>query len=154
MSKLFDQLKDAARSRDKSPGLLLEALEKSHGRDAATAPDDPVAPASGSAARAQAGAQSAEIGPRPSAAIAAAGATSADVPPAQAAAGETSAPSTSYAGIALAAAILAVAWLAWNAAPWRAPQKLKIDPATLKLDRSFQLDRPSAKGTSPPAPRS
>jgi hypothetical protein len=41
--------------------------------------------------------------------------------------------------------------LAWNAAPWRAPQKLKIDPAELKLDRSLDLQRPSPKGTTSPS---
>ena len=129
MSKLFDQLKDATRNREeKSPGILLEALQRSQTRDPntagetapvaapAAAPTDPVAPAPSSVAPTQAGA-----------------------------------PSSSYAGIALAAIILAVAWLAWNATPWRAPQKVKIDPATLKLDRSFQLDRPSPKGTSTPS---
>ena len=138
MSKLFDQLKDATRNREeKSPGLLLEALQRSQTRDpntaAETAPADSIAPA-------KAGAQSAENGPRPGAPTVAAGATSA--------------PSSSYAGIILAAIILAVAWLAWNAAPWRPPHKVKIDPAALKLDRNFQPDRPSAKGTTAPAPRS
>ena len=125
MSKLFDQLKDAARSREeKSPGLLLEALQRSQDRDPNTAAETaPVAPAGDPVAPGQASAQS---------------------------------PRTSYAGIALAALILAVAWLAWNATPWRPPQKLRIDPATLKLDRSFQVDRPSPtprrgpEGTSRP----
>src|SRR5690242_10404086 len=57
---------------------------------------------------------------------------------------------SSYAGIALAAAIFAVVVIAWNAAPWRAPQKIKIDPTDLKLDRSLDLQRPSPKGTTSP----
>ena len=115
MSKLFDQLKNASRNREeKSPGLLLEALQRSQQRDPNTAAD-PVAPA-------KAGAQS----PAP------------------------------YAGIALATAIPATAWLVWSAAPWRAPEKARIDPSALKLDRTFRPDRPSPtprqgpEGTSRP----
>ena len=131
MSKLFDQLKDAARSREQSPGLLLGALQRSQERDPTTAADT-VAPG-------QAGAHSSGA-------------------PAPVAVGPVAPPQSgarsSYAGIGLAAVILTVTWLAWNAAPWRAPQRVKIDPTTLKLDRSFQIDRPSPKGTTPPAPRS
>ena len=54
-------------------------------------------------------------------------------------------------GIALAAAIFGIAVLAWHSTPWRAPQKMKIDPESLKLDRSLDLDRPSPKGTTSPS---
>ena len=121
MSKLFDQLKNAARTREeKSPGLLLEAL-KSKG----------VAPAS-------AGVQSPDVLP----AKAGSQAPIVAPPPAK--------PSP-YAGIVVAAAILGVVFLVWNANPWRPPAKVKIDPSGLKLERSLDLKRPSSEGTSPPA---
>ena len=58
---------------------------------------------------------------------------------------------SSLGGVALAAAIFGIAVLAWHSAPWRAPQRTKIDPESLKLDRSFILDRPSPKGTTSPS---
>jgi hypothetical protein len=133
LSKLLDQLKDATRTREeKSPGILLEALQRSQTRDPNTAAETAPVPA-----------------PAP------AGAPSPAAPAPNSVAPEPAgAQSSPYAGIVLAAAILAGAWLAWNAAPWSAPQKVRIDASTLKLDRSFQIDRPSAKGTTPPAPRS
>jgi hypothetical protein len=109
LSKLFDQLKNAARSREKrSPGVLLEALQNSQ---------QPVAP---------------------------------DATTSQQPGPQSSHAQSSYAGIALAVLIFAVAVLAWNAAPWRAPLKHKIDPSGLKLDRSLDLQRAPSKGTSPP----
>ena len=115
LSKLFDQLKNAARTREeKSPGLLLEALQKSQ---------------QGIVAPAQADAQSAQ-----------------PVAPAQAGAQSP----RSYSGIALAILIFVVAVLAWHSQPWRAPQKLKIDPSELKLDRTLDLHRLPSEGTSPP----
>ena len=119
MSKLFDQLKNAARNREeKSPGLLLEALKST----SAAGPDRPTA----GVAPVSAGAQSPIVAP----------------PPAK--------PSP-YAGVIVAAAILGVVFLAWNASPWRAPARVKIDPSGLKLERNLDLKRPSSEGTSPPA---
>jgi len=117
LSKLFDQLKKAARSRrDRSPGLLLEALQKAQDRrDGPVAPEPVVTPA------------------------------------------ETSAPAafpasrSSYSGFLLALAIFLVVLAAWYSSPWRAPQKIKIDPTDLKLDRSLDLQRQPSRGTSSPA---
>ena len=118
MSKLFDQLKDAARSREeKSPGLLVDALKRQQ-EGVAPAPDA-VAPAPDAVAPAQAGAQS---------------------PPSRI---------SSFSGVGLAILIFAVAVLAWRAAPWVPPKKLKIDPSELRLDRSLDLQRTTPKGTSP-----
>ena len=65
------------------------------------------------------------------------------------------APGSPLGGIALAAIIFGVAVLAWHSAPWRAPQKMKIDPESLKLDRSLDLNRDPAltspKGTTSPS---
>jgi len=120
LSKLFDQLKKAARTREeKSPGLLLEAL-----RSQGAAPAAAVTPA-------QAGAQSPAATP-------AQGAQSSHKP-------------FPYAGIIVAAAILGIVVLAWNANPWRVPARVKIDPSGLKLERNLDLQRPPSKGTSPAA---
>ena len=119
MSKLFEQLKDAARSREeKSPGLLADALKRQQ-ENAAVTP-------------AQAGGQSAE-----------------PVTPAQAAPHFPSTRISQYSGVGLAIIIFAVAVLAWRAAPWTPPRKFKIDPAGLKLDRTLDLQRVPSKGTSP-----
>ena len=120
MSKLFDQLKDAARSREeKSPGLLVDALKRQQQGAAGPAEAEAVAPAEPEAvAPAQAGAQSP---PRIS----------------------------SFSGVALAILIFAVAVLAWRSAPWMPPKKHKIDPSELRLDRSLDLQRTTPKGTSP-----
>ena len=116
MSKLFDQLKKAARTREeKSPGLLLEALQK-----AQHAPSDPIV------------ASAEPVTP---------GAAPPQRPGAQ----------SPYTGVIVAAAILGIVVLAWNATPWRAPAKVKIDPSGLKLERKLDVERPSSKGTSPPA---
>ena len=125
MSKLFDQLKKAARTREeKSPGLLLEALKATSG----AGPDRPTA----DVAPELAGTQSPAATPQQT------GAQSSHKP-------------YPYAGIVVAAAILAVVVIAWNANPWRAPARVKIDPSGLKLERSLDLKRPSSEGTSPPA---
>ena len=132
MSKLFDQLKKAARGRrDRSPGLLLEALQKAQERrgDAPAAPASVVAPDS-PAARSPVVAQ-------PAGTSAAASAPAASL-----------ASRSSYSGILLAVAIFLVVLVAWHSAPWRAPAKVKIDPTELKLDRSFDLQRQPSKGTS------
>ncbi len=124
MSKLFDQLKKAARTREeKSPGLLLEALQRSQHPDAIVAPAEPVTP----------------------------GATPAELVTPGAAPPQRLGARFPYSGVILAAAILAVVVIAWNANPWRAPARVKIDPSGLKLERSLDLKRPSSEGTSPPA---
>jgi hypothetical protein len=119
LSKLFDQLKDAARSREgQSPGLLANALQRQKaGQDASGT--TPVEAASAPESPAASG-------------------------------GTTPSRITSYSGIGLAVLIFAVAVFAWHSAPFRAPQKLRIDPSGLKLDRSLDLDRTTPKGTSPP----
>ena len=134
LSKLFDQLKKATRSREqKSPGLLLEALQKAQRYRDPITPAEPGTPPGTEAAAAKPGTAAA---------------------PAQAGSESLISKSpSSYAGIFLALAILAIVWLAWNAAPWRAPEKIKIDPTGLKLDRTLDLqrqgvDRPTSKGTS------
>lgn len=114
MSKLFDQLKGAA--RDREGGLLLAALAKAQQRkDGTSSP-----PATATAAPAKAGAKS------------------------------TASSHTPYAGIAVALAIFAIVILAWHSAPWRAPDRRKIDPATLKLDRNFDPER-KPQGTPAPS---
>jgi hypothetical protein len=119
LSKLFDQLKDAARSRgEKSPGILVDALRRQ--QDGASADVEPVAPAPDNGARGQA----------PS------GAQSPKSP-------------VSLSGIGLAVVIFLVAVLAWRSTPFTPPRKHKIDPTELKLDRSFDPQRVSPKGTSP-----
>jgi hypothetical protein len=132
LSKLFDQLKKAARSRrDRSPGLLLDALQKAQERR-----DAPVAPVS-VATPDPPGARS--IGePQP----AIAPSVSAPAAPLDS--------RSSYSGILLAVAIFVAVLFAWHSAPWRAPQKIKIDPTELKLDRSLDLQRQPSKGTSSP----
>jgi hypothetical protein len=120
LSKLFDQLKNAARDREqRSPGLLIEALQRK--APPAAEPDRPTAD--------EAPAQSGDE-PAP-----------ASVAPANPA----------FAGIALAIAIFAAVVVAWNAAPWRAPQKIRIEPTELKLDRNLDLQRRSPKGTTSPS---
>jgi hypothetical protein len=141
LSKLFDQLKKAARTREeKSPGLLLEALKATSEAGQARPPAD-VAPAS-------AGAQSPIVA---SAQPVTPGAASPNPVTPGAALPQRPGAQSPYAGIIIAAAILGIVVLAWNAAPFRAPAKVKIDPSGLKLERSLDLKRPSSKGTSPPA---
>jgi hypothetical protein len=135
LSKLFDQLKKAAGSREqKSPGLLLEALQKAA---SAAGPDRPTA----------------EVAPAPIVAseppVAPARASAQSEPVAPGAATPQRA-GAQYSGIALAILIFAVAVLAWHAVPWRAPTKVKIDPSELKLDRNLDLKRPSSEGTTAP----
>jgi len=61
--------------------------------------------------------------------------------------------SHTVAGLAVAIAIFAVVIIAWHAAPWRAPDKAKIDPSGLKLDRNLDLTRTGdAARSSPPGP--
>jgi hypothetical protein len=128
LSKLFDQLKDAARSREESsPGLLANALKRQQENAAAVSP-------------AQAGAQSPEL-----VSPAQAGAQSAPWP----AAPSPDTRISRYSGVGLAIIIFAVAVLAWRSAPWTPPRKHKIDPASLKLDRALDLQRVPSKGTSP-----
>ena len=118
MSKLFDQLKDAARSREeKSPGLLADALQRQKSAPEASAADPAPSPA----------------------------------PPESPHPAGTAAPRriSSYSGIGLAVLIFAIAVFAWHSAPFRAPQKLRIDPSDLKLDRTLDLERTMPKGTSP-----
>jgi hypothetical protein len=55
------------------------------------------------------------------------------------------APRSPVVALALTAAILLATWLAWHEQPWRAPVRMKIDPAALKLDR--HLDSASPRGT-------
>jgi len=131
LSKLFDQLKKAAGSREqKSPGLLLDALQKAQSRVDA---DRGVVPTAIVAPPATPGAAPPEpVTP---------GAATPQRPGAQ----------STYAGAIVAAAILGVVVLAWNAAPFRVPAKVKIDPSGLKLERNLDLKRPSSEGTSPPA---
>ena len=120
LSKLFDQLKDAARSREeKSPGLLAEALRKRQASAAAPEGRAPIDEA---------------LAPRPAEAHR-------DPPPTRI---------SSYSGVGLAVLIFAIAVLAWHNVPFRAPvQRMKIDPAELKLDRSLDTERITPKGTSP-----
>jgi hypothetical protein len=128
LSKLFDQLKNAARGREeRSPGILLEALQRAKssspaGPDRPTADDAP-APVEAQSEPTLAGESPAEAAAPPAA-------------------------TGSYAGITLAVAIFVAVVLAWNAAPWRAPQKTKIDPTELKLDRHLDLQRPPPRGTT------
>ena len=120
MSKLFDQLKDAARSREeKSPGLLVDALRRQQEGGPVTpgAPAEPVTPGAPEAQR-----PGAQVPSRIS----------------------------SYSGIGLAIVIFLVAVLAWRSAPWSPPKKHRIDPSELKLDRSFDSQRIPSRGTSPP----
>jgi hypothetical protein len=130
LSKLFDQLKGAARSREeKSPGLLVDALKRQ--QEGAAGPPEAVAPA-------QAGAQSAVPTP-----------VTPGAPEAQRTGGESPSRISSISGIGLAILIFAVAVVAWRSAPWVPPKKLKIDPSELRLDRSLDLQRTTPKGTSP-----
>ena len=125
MSKLFDQLKDAARSREeKSPGILADALKRQHQR------------------------QAGEAAPQPPAGNAAAGADPALAQPAPAAP-QLLTRLSHLSGVGLAILIFLVAVLAWRSAPFTPPRKLKIDPSELKLDRTLDLGRLSPKGTSP-----
>jgi hypothetical protein len=126
LSKLFDQLKDAARSREeKSPGILADALKRQHQRQAGEA-GPPFAPAEATAAiadpaRAQATPEPPQLLTRLS----------------------------HLSGVGLAILIFLVAVLAWRSAPFTPPRKLKIDPSELKLDRNLDPGRISPKGTSP-----
>jgi len=138
LSKLFDQLKEAARERE--GGILLDALARKQ-------------KAPGSAAQAelplpQAAAERLREAPEPPAGEPAAAGRG----PASAMASRPVAPSrSSLAGIALAVAIFALVFFAWEAAPWRAPQKLRIEPESLKLDRTLDLQRAPSKGTTAPS---
>ena len=124
MSKLFDQLKDAARSREeKSPGLLADALKR------------------------QQQVQAGEVSPEPPPAGPADASAPAVSPP-------TAPPQlltrvSHFSGVGLAILIFVVAVLAWRSSPFNPPRKLKIDPSELKLDRTLDLGRVSPKGTSP-----
>jgi hypothetical protein len=130
LSKLFDQLKNAARDRTErsSPGLLVEAMQRAKTSAPSVADDTPAS------------------SPTP---VEFSGAPA--VAPVPGEGPSASASRASYAGIALATAIFAAVVIAWNASPWHAPQKVKIDPADLKLDRSLDLQRPSPKGTTLPS---
>ena len=125
MSKLFDQLKNAARSREEVPssGILIDALNR---QQRAAAPSVEPGPAASS------------TGSEPAAAATPGEATRA-----------RSLRGASYSGIALAAIIFVVVVFAWHSAPFRVPPKLRIDPSGLKLDRSLDLQRTTPKGTSP-----
>jgi hypothetical protein len=124
LSKLFDQLKDAARSREeKSPGLLAGALKRQQENQAGGVPAEPPPVAA---------------------------ATVAD----RAASPPVAAPHlltrvSHFSGVGLAMLIFLVAVLAWRSSPFNPPHKLKIDPSVLKLDRTLDLGRVSPKGTSP-----
>jgi hypothetical protein len=104
LSKLYDQLKQAARQRGEEPeaGLLAQALQAR--RDAQSGPLDPaaMAPAQPAAAPQQAAPPPRRRFPR--------------------------------APVLLTVAIFIAVLMAWRAAPWHAPAKLRIDPAALKLD--------------------
>ena len=127
MSKLFDQLKDAARSREeKSPGLLADALKRQQ----------------------EAAPQAVSAAPSPESVAVAAPNRSPSPPP-------SGTRISSYSGVGLAVLIFTVAVLAWRATPWIPPRMLKIDPSELRLDRTLDLQRPGAerpasKGTSSP----
>ena len=124
MSKLFDQLKDAARSREeKSPGLLVDALKRQ--QEGAAGPAEPAE------------------------ALVTPGAPEAQRPGAQSPTAPATPRFSSFSGVALAILIFAVAVLAWRSAPWVPPKKHKIDPSELRLDRSLDLQRTTPKGTSP-----
>ena len=124
LSKLFDQLKDAARSREeKSPGLLADALKRQHQNQAGEAGS--LAEAEGNAAAAA----PAVSPPAPS-------------PP-------LLTRISHFSGVGLAILIFLVAVLAWRSSPFTPPRKLRIDPSELKLDRTLDLGRLSPKGTSP-----
>ena len=128
MSKLFDQLKDAARSREeKSPGLLADALKRQQENAVA---GQPAATSAEGVTPAKAGAPSSP----------AAESTAAPFPGTRI---------SRYSGVGLAIIIFAVAVLAWRSAPWTPPRKYKIDPSELKLDRTLDLQRAPSKGTSP-----
>ena len=124
MSKLFEQLKDAARSREeKSPGLLADALKRQQEN--------------------QGGGVGAELPP-------VAPATVTDPHGNQPVAAPQFLTRVShFSGVGLAVLIFLVAVLAWRSAPFTPPHRLKIDPSELKLDRSIDLGRVSPKGTSP-----
>jgi hypothetical protein len=120
LSKLFDQLKDAARSREeKSPGLLADALKKQQQN------------------------RTGEVSSKPAPVEPPTVADSAVSPP------QLLTRVSHFSGVGLAVLIFLVAVLAWRASPFNPPRKLKIDPAELKLDRTLDLGRISPKGTSP-----
>ena len=128
MSKLFDQLKDAARSREeKSPGLLADALRRQQ-EAAASAPDPVATPGP-------------LVAPVPVV-------TPAGIKPG--AGSQLPTCLSQFSGIGLALLIFLVAVLAWRSSPFTPPRKLKIDPSELRLDRTLDLQRLSPKGTSPP----
>jgi hypothetical protein len=124
LSKLFDQLKDAARTREeKSPGLLAGALKRQQENQAGSvSPEQPaVTPA-----------------------------TIADRSVSQPVALPHLLTRVShFSGVGLALLIFLVAILAWRSAPFNPPHKLKIEPSELRLDRTLDLGRISPKGTSP-----
>jgi hypothetical protein len=124
LSKLFDQLKDAARSREeKSPGLLADALKRQQQNRTGEASSEPTPVAPPTVA------------------------DSAVSPPA--ASPQLLTRVSHFSGVGLAILIFLVAVLAWRASPFNPPRKLRIDPSELKLDRTLDLGRISPKGTSP-----
>ena len=135
MSKLFDQLKDAARERE--GGILMDALARKQAANSAQA-ELPL-PQAAAARLARDEPLPAFESPPPA------------NPEEQAARPPPVSSRSPLVGIGLAAAIFAVAVVAWHAAPWRAPQKVRIEPETLKLDRKLDLDRTPPKGTTAPS---
>ena len=123
MSKLFDQLKVAARSREEnSPGLLAGALKRQQQNEAGEVPAEPLPAAPAATDRAVvSSAASPQLLTRVS----------------------------HFSGVGLAILIFLVAVLAWRSSPFNPPRKLRIDPSELKLDRTLDLGRVSPKGTSP-----
>ena len=147
MSKLFDQLKDAARERE--GGILLDALARKQRSDAAAQAGTPT---QGELSLPEAAAaRLPEELPVPAFESPSAATSVSPTSAPSAKADATGASRSPIAGVALAALIFLVAFLAWQAAPWRAPQKVHIEPGSLKLDRKLDLDRSPSKGTTPPS---
>ena len=143
MSKLFDQLKDAARNREeKSPGLLVDALRRQQEASAAgeAATGEPVPPVDSGGPVTPGAPQEQRAGAQPAAPL---------VTPAKAGPQASASRFSQYSGVGLAIIIFAVAVLAWRAAPWSPPLKHRIDPSELRLDRTLDLQRAPSKGTSP-----
>ena len=142
MSKLFDQLKDAARERE--GGILLDALARKQAANPAQA-ELPL-PEAAAARLPQ------DVPPLGLQTAAPAGPeTPSPKPPTVPAGSPPLSDKSPLVGVGLAAAIFAVAVVAWHAAPWRPPQKVRIQPETLKLDRKLDLDRAPPKGTTAPS---